>query len=95
MSVGWNPTFTGADAVKNKTIEAWLLHEFAEDFYDAHLRIIVLGYIRDEAKFDSLEELIAEIRADGDYCSKVLDDPKLAAYRTDAFFFAADTATGT
>ncbi|KAJ8598185.1 hypothetical protein CTAYLR_007385 [Chrysophaeum taylorii] len=93
MSVGWNPTFEGSDALKEKTIEAWLLHDFANDFYDATIRIIVLAYVRDEAKFESLDELIAEIRADGDYCARALDAPTLARYKLDPFFCGRSSTT--
>lgn len=87
MSVGWNPHFTD---LKHKTIEAWLLHDFDDDFYDATLRLVVLAYVRDEAKFDSFDELIAEIRADGDFCDRALDTSDLTAYQRDSFFFASE-----
>mmetsp|Transcript_3493 Transcript_3493/g.4902 ORF Transcript_3493/g.4902 Transcript_3493/m.4902 type:complete len:200 (+) Transcript_3493:62-661(+) len=98
MSVGWNPTFTD---VKQKTIECWLLHEFDQDFYDATLKVIVVAYVRDEAKFNSLDELIAEIRADGDFCSAALSldgvvtegEDSLAKYQMDAFFFHESTSS--
>jgi len=87
MSVGWNPHFQGDDAVKEKTIECWLLHDFSDDFYGATLKVIVTAYIRDEAKFDSLDELIAEIQADGDFCQAATKaHPDLHAYATDPFF---------
>lgn len=86
MSVGWNPQFTD---LKHKTIEAWLLHDFDDDFYDATLRLIVLAYVRDEAKFDSFDQLIAEIRADGDFCDRALDTPDLVPYQRDPYFFAS------
>ena len=52
MSIGWNPFFDNA----KKTIEPWLLHEFGGDFYDQELRLHVLGYIRPEANFTTLED---------------------------------------
>mmetsp|Transcript_16598 Transcript_16598/g.54057 ORF Transcript_16598/g.54057 Transcript_16598/m.54057 type:complete len:195 (+) Transcript_16598:42-626(+) len=88
MSVGWNPHFEGDDAVKEKTIECWLLHDFQDDFYGATLKVIVLAYVRDEAKFDSLDQLIKEIREDGDFCDKALDHhPDLNLVQRDPFFF--------
>lgn len=62
MSIGWNPFFDNS----SKTIEPWLLHEFKEDFYDQELRLTVLGYIRAEANFESLDALIERIHRDGD-----------------------------
>mmetsp|Transcript_15282 Transcript_15282/g.61443 ORF Transcript_15282/g.61443 Transcript_15282/m.61443 type:complete len:196 (-) Transcript_15282:298-885(-) len=87
MSVGWNPHFQD---LKRQTIEAWLLHDFADDFYDATLKVVVVAYVRDEAKFDSLDELIAEIRADGDFCERTLDErADLNAFKDDPFFSSA------
>jgi hypothetical protein len=31
--------------------EPWLLHEFEDDFYDEELRLVVVGYIRPEVKW--------------------------------------------
>eukprot|EP00747_Dinoflagellata_sp_TGD_P179174 gnl/TRDRNA2_/TRDRNA2_29527_c0_seq1.p1 gnl/TRDRNA2_/TRDRNA2_29527_c0~~gnl/TRDRNA2_/TRDRNA2_29527_c0_seq1.p1 ORF type:complete len:444 (-),score=70.44 gnl/TRDRNA2_/TRDRNA2_29527_c0_seq1:106-1401(-) len=82
MSMGWNPTFSD---VRAKTIEPWILHKFSKDFYGCTLRLLVLGYIRPEAKFESVDQLIPEISSDGEFCSAVLDSPKLACYRSDRF----------
>jgi FAD synthase len=46
VSIGWNPTYTGEQAVKQKMIEPYLLHEFDADFYGEPLRLLVTGYIR-------------------------------------------------
>merc|ERR1719471_1866675 len=83
MSIGWNPTFTD---VKAKTIEPWILHNFEEDFYDCELRMVVCGYVRPEVKFDGLDPLIKAIREDGEFCSKALDKPEIAALASDDFF---------
>mmetsp|Transcript_58850 Transcript_58850/g.137456 ORF Transcript_58850/g.137456 Transcript_58850/m.137456 type:complete len:368 (-) Transcript_58850:106-1209(-) len=82
MSMGWNPTFKD---VKEKTIEPWILHTFSESFYDCQLRLLILAYVRPEVKFESFDDLIREIRADGDYCSEALDDPKLSKYMDEEF----------
>ena len=87
MSVGWNPQF---DDLKEKTIEAWLLHDFDDEFYDSTLRLVILASVRPQAKFDSFDELIAEIRADGVFCSEALDHPDLQSCRDDPFFFEGD-----
>merc|ERR1712070_1188468 len=59
MSVGWNPTFKD---LKEKTIEPWILHDYAEDFYGCELRMVVCGFVRPELKFTNLEDLIVAIR---------------------------------
>ena len=71
--------------LERKTVEAWLLHDFAADFYGRTLRLMVVGYVRPELKFDSLDGLVAAIRADGDFCERELGD----APGDDGGFFVA------
>ncbi|KAI8548056.1 hypothetical protein RHMOL_Rhmol07G0243000 [Rhododendron molle] len=71
MSVGWNPYFNNAE----KTIEPWLLHEFGDDFYGEDLRLAVVGYIRPEANFPSLERLIEKIHEDRQIAETALEFP--------------------
>merc|ERR1712072_1116234 len=89
MSVGWNPTFTD---VKAKTIEPWILHDYAEDFYDCELRLVICGFVRKELKFENFDDLIIAIREDGDFCRDALDDAACAALSRDFFF--APTESG-
>ncbi|KAK1265793.1 hypothetical protein QJS04_geneDACA000096 [Acorus gramineus] len=77
MSIGWNPYFDNTE----KTIEPWLLHEFNEDFYGEELRLVIVGYIRPEANFPSLESLIARIHKDREIAEKSLDLPTYACYK--------------
>ncbi|RWW43443.1 hypothetical protein BHE74_00050896 [Ensete ventricosum] len=44
MSIGWNPYFDNT----KKPIEAWLLHDFEDDFYGEELRLAMVDYIRPE-----------------------------------------------
>mmetsp|Transcript_619 Transcript_619/g.1114 ORF Transcript_619/g.1114 Transcript_619/m.1114 type:complete len:183 (-) Transcript_619:1546-2094(-) len=60
MSIGWNPFFDN----KHKTIEAHILDFPDIDFYGAELRLCVVGYIRPELSFESLDELKAAIAQD-------------------------------
>ena len=64
MSIGWNPFFDNA----TKTVEPWLLRDFGKDgdFYGRELRLAVLGYVRQEADFASLEALVERIHRDAD-----------------------------
>ena len=71
--------------LERKTVEAWLLHDFAADFYGRTLRLLIVGYVRPELKFDSLDGLVAAIRADGDFCERELGD---APEDEDGFFVA-------
>lgn len=77
MSIGWNPYFDNTE----KTIEPWLLHDFDEDFYGEELRLVIVGYIRPEANFPSLESLIERIHEDGRIAEEALDSPVYARYK--------------
>ncbi|KAK3420067.1 hypothetical protein EUGRSUZ_G00852 [Eucalyptus grandis] len=80
-SIGWNPYFDN----KEKTIEPWLLHKFDENFYGEELRLVIVGYIRAEANFPSLESLIAKIHEDGDVAERALGLPLYAKHRDDPY----------
>ncbi|XXG42715.1 hypothetical protein AAC387_Pa01g2923 [Persea americana] len=77
MSIGWNPYFDNNE----KAIEPWLLHDFDEDFYGEELRLVIVGYVRPEANFASLEALIAKIHEDRKIAEKALDLPIYASYK--------------
>lgn len=81
MSIGWNPYFDNTE----KTIEPWLLHKFDDDFYGEELRLVVVGYIRPEANFPSLESLIERIHEDGRIAEKALDLPIYAGYKDSSY----------
>ncbi|XP_002524680.2 bifunctional riboflavin kinase/FMN phosphatase [Ricinus communis] len=81
MSIGWNPYFNNVE----KTIEPWLLHEFEEDFYGEELRLVIVGYIRPEANFPSLESLVAKIQEDRKVAEIALDLPLYSKFRDDPY----------
>ncbi|GAB2298728.1 hypothetical protein Dimus_032802 [Dionaea muscipula] len=81
LSIGWNPYFNNPQ----KTIEPWLLHNFNEDFYNEELRLLIVGYIRPEANFPSLESLIEKIREDGRIADKALELPFYSKHRDDPY----------
>ncbi|XP_004504977.1 bifunctional riboflavin kinase/FMN phosphatase [Cicer arietinum] len=81
MSIGWNPYFDN----KEKTIEPWLLHDFTEDFYGEELRLVIVGYIRPEVNFPSLESLIAKIHEDRRVAERALDLPLYSCYKNDSY----------
>uniref|UniRef100_A0A5B7CAN5 riboflavin kinase n=1 Tax=Davidia involucrata TaxID=16924 RepID=A0A5B7CAN5_DAVIN len=81
MSIGWNPYFNNT----GKTIEPWLLHEFDEDFYGEELRLAIVGYIRPEANFPSLESLVAKIHEDRKIAERALELPLYSKYRDDPY----------
>lgn len=59
MNIGNRPTVDG----ENQTVEVHFL-DFSADLYGQKLQIVLLAYIRDEAKFASLDDLKAQIAKD-------------------------------
>ncbi|CAJ0930503.1 unnamed protein product [Ranitomeya imitator] len=72
MSIGWNPFYKNI----KKSVETHIIHQFTDDFYGEILRIVIVGYIRPEKSFDSLDALIAEIHSDIEEAKKQLDLPE-------------------
>ncbi|KAG8224750.1 hypothetical protein J437_LFUL005319, partial [Ladona fulva] len=66
--------------------ETHILHTFPGDLYGCLLRVCILGYIRPEKNFNSLEDLIAAIKSDIETADKALDGSALVPYRNDPFF---------
>ena len=81
MSIGWNPFFDNS----SKTIEPWLLRDFPDDFYDQELRLVVLGYVRPEANFTTLEALVERIHEDARVAKAMLAVDAFAAREDDPF----------
>ena len=67
MSIGIRPTING----KQKTIEVNIF-DFDEEIYDQHLKVYVKKYLREELKFDNLEDLVKQIDQDKIDSLKVL-----------------------
>ncbi len=61
-SLGTNPTFTDAGTL---VLEVHVL-DFDADLYGARVRVGFIDRLRDEARFDSVDALLAQIRADID-----------------------------
>ncbi|MFT3787446.1 MAG: riboflavin biosynthesis protein RibF [Tepidisphaeraceae bacterium] len=60
LSVGSKPTFHGKSSL---TVEAYLL-DFAGDLYGQFLRIELIAWIRDQAKFPGIEALTQQLHRD-------------------------------
>lgn len=89
MNIGWNPTHQNTQ----KSMETHIMHDFQADFYGSELKVVVLGFLRAEIKFTSIDDLIIEIRADIAAAERLLDEPLFAAYRTNSFFAGSDQKT--
>ncbi|KAH6678829.1 hypothetical protein F5X68DRAFT_173214 [Plectosphaerella plurivora] len=60
MSVGYNPFYKNTV----RSAEVHVLHPFTADFYDSHMRLFLLGFIREEKDYKSLEALVEDIMFD-------------------------------
>lgn len=60
MSIGTNPTVSNTDELKLEVN----IFDFDEDIYGKNIQINFLSYIREEKKFDSLEDLISAMNED-------------------------------
>lgn len=59
MNIGFNPTVEGA----SRTIEVHFF-DFKGDLYNQQIQVDILEWIRDEQKFNSLEELRSQLKKD-------------------------------
>ena len=50
MSIGKNPYYNN----EKRTMETYIMHQFDKDFYGSNLKIIVTGFIRPMANYNSL-----------------------------------------
>lgn len=82
LNIGWSPFYKN----KHKTIEVHLFHEFETDFYGAHLRAIAVDYIRPEADFHCVDDLIVAIQEDIQYSKECLKQAKYQQYQNHEFF---------
>lgn len=82
MSIGWNPQYNNT----HKTVEVHVLHEYPRDFYGLELRAVVLGYIRPELKFTSLDELMAHIALDKEVGRRSVERAAYRAFASDPVF---------
>lgn len=86
MSIGWNPFYKN----EKKSMETHIIHTFQEDFYGEILSIVLVGYIRPEKSFDSIDELIAAIHSDIEEATNQLETADHWKLRDDVFFRPLD-----
>ncbi|KAJ8924420.1 hypothetical protein NQ315_007216, partial [Exocentrus adspersus] len=82
LSIGFNPYYNGTV----KTMETHILHNFDEDFYGKELRVVLLGYIRPQIKFNSLDEFKQKISEDIAYAISELGKTEFSKYKDNTFF---------
>ncbi|CAG8553134.1 3908_t:CDS:10 [Ambispora leptoticha] len=86
MSLGWNPYYKN----EKQSAEVHIIHVFPTDFYGEELRVIVLGYIRPERDYSSLEELIQDINTDIQVAHNSLKRDGYSRFQRDEFFVSGD-----
>lgn len=82
MSIGWNPYYKNT----KKSMETHIIHTFKEDFYGEILSIVIVGYIRPEKTFESVDALITAIYSDISMAKEKLDLPEYRSIKEDNFF---------
>ena len=71
ISVGTNPTFEGSD----RTVEAYALDRDDLDLYGMHVAVEFAERIRGQVRFDSVDELIAQMRQDVAVARQIITSP--------------------
>ncbi|KAI0518095.1 hypothetical protein F5B22DRAFT_601681 [Xylaria bambusicola] len=68
MSIGYNPFYKNSV----RSAEVHILQAFGADFYDAPMRLLILGFVRDEKDYSGLDALVEDIRVDCDVARQSL-----------------------
>lgn len=68
ISVGTNPQFDGTE----RTVEAYAIDRVGLDLYGLHVAVEFLAYVRGQARFDSLEDLMVQMGADVERCREIV-----------------------
>ncbi|KAI1400018.1 riboflavin kinase [Hypoxylon fuscum] len=68
MSIGYNPFYKNSV----RSAEVHILHEFGADFYDTPMRLLILGFVREECDYASLDALVTDINVDCDVARQSL-----------------------
>ena len=67
MNIGMRPTFKGEE--RTLSFEVHILH-FNQNIYGQQLMIDILFFIRDELAFDSIEQLVQQLKNDVEKANK-------------------------
>ncbi|KZF21525.1 riboflavin kinase [Xylona heveae TC161] len=89
MSIGWNPFYKNAV----RSVEVHIMAPFTGDFYDHHLNLIILGYIRPEYDYISKESLIEDIQTDIEVARRSLAREAYAKWTNDPYLHDFKNAT--
>lgn len=88
MSIGWNPYYKNTV----RSVEVHIMQAFtggegdrSNDFYDSHMNLSVLGFIRPEYDYVSKESLVEDIKTDIDVAGRSLARSAYVGFAEDAF----------
>lgn len=81
MSLGYNP-FYGNTV---RSVEVHIMHTFPHYFYNSHLNISILGFIRPEYDYVSVELLIQDIKTDIEVAARSLARPAYVKHKDDPY----------
>jgi len=71
VSVGTNPTFDGTD----RRVESYVLDRTDLELYDDLVEVAFVERLRGMVRFDSVDDLVAQMAHDVDACRRLLHDP--------------------
>jgi riboflavin kinase len=69
MSIGYNPFYKNTV----RSAEVHVLQNFGEDFYGVEMRLLILGFIREEKDYEGVEALVKDIEVDCEVARRSLD----------------------
>ncbi|MEO8446325.1 MAG: bifunctional riboflavin kinase/FAD synthetase [bacterium] len=70
MSIGLNPTVSSDDALKLEVN----IFDFNEKIYGEKIKINFISYLRDEEKFETLDELKKQMSLDKENCLRIINE---------------------
>lgn len=81
MSIGWNPFYKNTV----RSVEVHIMHGFETNFYDSHMNLVILGFIRPEYDYVSKESLVDDIKTDINVAGRSLARPAYAKFLNDPY----------
>lgn len=65
--------------------EVHILHSFPQDFYNARMNLLILGFIRPEYDYVSKDSLVEDIRVDIEVARRSLERGAYQNFKTDEY----------
>ncbi|XP_023951392.2 putative riboflavin kinase [Bicyclus anynana] len=81
-NVGWCPFYQN----KEMTVETHVMHDYGKDFYGSNLKICLIGYLRPEMNFNSVDSLIETIKNDIKNAEELLEAPEAIKLKESDYF---------